>query len=211
MLCCIFTTLVQLPVREVPQPVREQGRRGRASGARLGHRRRLPGVLLGHADDPQKFQGVRARSRAQGRQRRTRPPRVLKPLYAVISGSSTARSRSARSSWSPRSFRSATRSGWRRSPDGGRSASCGWSAPRAGTSSCRSCSRRSSRRCGLALAALAIGGFMGVVIYGVLGDSTIVPWVSWADAGWVVGVIAVLGVAMTLLPTLLLTRKYLRV
>ena len=64
---------------------------------------------------------------------------------------------------------------------------------------------------GVGLATLALGGFMSVVIYGVLGDSTIVPWVSWSDAAWVIGVIAILGVAMTVIPTALLTRRYLRV
>ncbi|HSV38161.1 MAG TPA: permease-like cell division protein FtsX [Nocardioidaceae bacterium] len=64
---------------------------------------------------------------------------------------------------------------------------------------------------GVAIASLAIVGFMAVVIYGVLGDSTIVPWVGWGDSVGVMMVIGMLGVAMTLVPTLLLTRKYLQV
>lgn len=64
---------------------------------------------------------------------------------------------------------------------------------------------------GVAIASGLLVAFMAVVIYGVLGDSTIVPWVSWADSVSVMLVIGGLGVAMTLVPTLLLTRKYLQV
>jgi cell division transport system permease protein len=64
---------------------------------------------------------------------------------------------------------------------------------------------------GVALASLSLIAFMAVVIYGLLGDSTIVPWVSWQDSVAVMTFIAALGVAMTLLPTLLLTRRYLKV
>jgi len=64
---------------------------------------------------------------------------------------------------------------------------------------------------GVALAALALIAFMGLIIFGRLKDNAIVPWVAWGDAGWVIGVLVVLGVAMTVVPTLLLTRKYLQV
>ncbi|HET7735815.1 MAG TPA: permease-like cell division protein FtsX [Nocardioidaceae bacterium] len=64
---------------------------------------------------------------------------------------------------------------------------------------------------GVGIATLAVIGFMGGVIYGILGDSTIIPWVAWGDAVWVIAFITALGVAMTVIPTLLLTRRYLRV
>ncbi len=64
---------------------------------------------------------------------------------------------------------------------------------------------------GVALAGLAILAFEGVVIYRILDDSHIVPWVTWVDAAESIGYIAVGGVLLTLVPTLLLTRKYLRV
>jgi len=64
---------------------------------------------------------------------------------------------------------------------------------------------------GIVMASFAIVVFMGVVIYNILNDSHIVPWVTWADAVTALGWIAALGVLLTLLPTLLLTRKYLRV
>lgn len=64
---------------------------------------------------------------------------------------------------------------------------------------------------GVGLAAAAVALFMVVVIYGYLGDSTLVPWVTWADAGQAVMWIGLLGIAMTLIPTLLLTRRYLKV
>ena len=64
---------------------------------------------------------------------------------------------------------------------------------------------------GIALAAMFIALFMAVVIYGVLSDSHIVPWVDWLDAGHSIGWVAVFGLLLTLVPTLLLTRKYLDV
>ncbi|MFT4011288.1 MAG: permease-like cell division protein FtsX [Nocardioidaceae bacterium] len=64
---------------------------------------------------------------------------------------------------------------------------------------------------GIALAGVAIVLFMAVVIYGFLGDSTLVPWVTWTDAAQAMGWIALLGVGMTVIPTLLLTRRYLNV
>lgn len=64
---------------------------------------------------------------------------------------------------------------------------------------------------GILLATGAVAAFMSVVIYGVLGDSHIVPWVDWADAAQSVGWITLGGVLLTVVPTLLLTRKYLDV
>jgi cell division transport system permease protein len=53
---------------------------------------------------------------------------------------------------------------------------------------------------------------MGVVIYGTLRPtSNIVAWVDWGDGLWAVGSIALLGLALTLIPTLVMTRKYLKV
>jgi cell division transport system permease protein len=65
---------------------------------------------------------------------------------------------------------------------------------------------------GVGLAALALVGFMWVVIYHMLRPSSnIVAWVSWSDAGWAIGSIALIGLALTLIPTLAMTRKYLKV
>jgi cell division transport system permease protein len=65
---------------------------------------------------------------------------------------------------------------------------------------------------GVGLAGGALLVFMGVVIYGTLRPtSNIVAWVDWGDGLWAVGLIALLGLALTLVPTLVMTRKYLKV
>ncbi len=65
---------------------------------------------------------------------------------------------------------------------------------------------------GVALAAGALVLFMYVVIYHTLRPSSnIVAWVDWGNAAWAIGAIAVIGLALTLLPTLVMTRKYLKV
>jgi cell division transport system permease protein len=53
---------------------------------------------------------------------------------------------------------------------------------------------------------------MYVVIYRTLRpSSTIVAWIDWGNAVWAIGYIAVIGLALTVLPTLVMTRKYLKV
>ena len=65
---------------------------------------------------------------------------------------------------------------------------------------------------GIALAAGALMAFMYFVIYGKLRPSSnIVEWVDWNDAYLAIGGIAVLGILLTLIPTLVMTRKYLKV
>ena len=65
---------------------------------------------------------------------------------------------------------------------------------------------------GVALSAGALMTFMYVVIYGRLRPgSNIVEWVDWGDSLLAVGGIAALGVVLTLIPTLVMTRKYLKV
>ncbi len=64
---------------------------------------------------------------------------------------------------------------------------------------------------GVTLASLALLGFMWLVIYERLANSKIVTWITWSDAAQAIALISVGGLALTLLPTLLLTRKYLRV
>jgi len=65
---------------------------------------------------------------------------------------------------------------------------------------------------GVLLAAGAISLFLYVVVYRLLRpNSHLVAWVGWVDGAQAIGVIAVVGLALTLLPTLVLTRKYLRV
>lgn len=65
---------------------------------------------------------------------------------------------------------------------------------------------------GIGLSALTLLTFMYVVIYGRLRPaSNIVEWVDWRDSYLAVGGIAALGVVLTMIPTLVVTRKYLKV
>jgi cell division transport system permease protein len=65
---------------------------------------------------------------------------------------------------------------------------------------------------GVALAAGSVALFMYVVIYRTLRPSSnIVAWIDWGNAAWAIAIIALIGLALTLLPTLVMTRKYLKV
>ena len=65
---------------------------------------------------------------------------------------------------------------------------------------------------GVLLSAGAIFAFMYVVIYRMLRPtSNIVAWIDWADGVWAIGWIALIGLLLTLVPTLVMTRKYLKV
>lgn len=65
---------------------------------------------------------------------------------------------------------------------------------------------------GITLASATLVAFMYVVIYGRLRPgSHIVEWVDWHDSLLAIGGITVLGVLLTLIPTLVMTRKYLKV
>jgi cell division transport system permease protein len=65
---------------------------------------------------------------------------------------------------------------------------------------------------GVLLAAGAITLFLYVVVYRLLRpNSNLVAWVDWGDGLLAIGAISVVGLALTLVPTLLLTRKYLKV
>ena len=65
---------------------------------------------------------------------------------------------------------------------------------------------------GVALAAGSLMLFMYVVIYRTLRPSSnIVAWIDWGNAVSAIGIIAAIGLALTLLPTLVMTRKYLKV
>lgn len=65
---------------------------------------------------------------------------------------------------------------------------------------------------GVGLAGGALAAFMKWGIQGQLEDSIRwLPWIGWSEYGVAMGFIAVLGVVLTLLPTLVLTRKYLKV
>jgi cell division transport system permease protein len=65
---------------------------------------------------------------------------------------------------------------------------------------------------GVLLSAVTIGAFMYVVIYQMLRPtSNIVAWVDWSDGIWAIGSIALIGLLLTLVPTLAMTRKYLKV
>ncbi|CAA9339362.1 MAG: Assymetric_cell_division_FstX [uncultured Nocardioidaceae bacterium] len=65
---------------------------------------------------------------------------------------------------------------------------------------------------GVLLAAGAIGLFLYVVVYRLLRpNSNLVAWIDWGDGMLAIGAITVVGLALTLIPTLLLTRKYLKV
>jgi cell division transport system permease protein len=65
---------------------------------------------------------------------------------------------------------------------------------------------------GVLLAAGAISLFIYLVVYRKLRlESNLVAWVDWGDGLFAIAAIAVVGLALTLIPTLLLTRKYLKV
>ncbi len=65
---------------------------------------------------------------------------------------------------------------------------------------------------GIGLSAGTLVTFMYFVIYGRLRPgSNIVEWVDWRDSYTAIGGIAILGVLLTLIPTLVMTRKYLKV
>jgi cell division transport system permease protein len=65
---------------------------------------------------------------------------------------------------------------------------------------------------GVGLAAGALLLFMWAVIYRTLRPSSnIVAWIDWGNAVTAIGYIAAIGLALTLIPTLVMTRKYLKV
>ncbi len=65
---------------------------------------------------------------------------------------------------------------------------------------------------GVLLAAGAIGVFLYVVVYRLLRpNSNLVAWIDYGDGVTAIAAISVVGLALTLIPTLLLTRKYLKV
>ena len=65
---------------------------------------------------------------------------------------------------------------------------------------------------GVALAGAAIFGFLNVVVYRLLRPrSTIVAWVDYSDGVVALLVMSVVGLVLTLVPTLVLTRRYLKV
>ncbi|MGN6251037.1 MAG: permease-like cell division protein FtsX [Marmoricola sp.] len=65
---------------------------------------------------------------------------------------------------------------------------------------------------GIALAGGTLALFTWLVVYDKLrGSSHITEWIDWGDTATSFGGIAVLGVLLTLIPTLVLTRKYLNV
>jgi cell division transport system permease protein len=65
---------------------------------------------------------------------------------------------------------------------------------------------------GVLLAGGAIVAFTYFVIYQMLRPtSNIVAWIDWGDSVWAIGWIALIGLMLTLVPTLAMTRKYLKV
>lgn len=64
---------------------------------------------------------------------------------------------------------------------------------------------------GVALSSAALLAFMWVVIYHKLSGTHLVAWVTWTDALKAIVAMAIGGICLTLIPTLLLTRKYLKV
>ncbi|MCW2852101.1 MAG: transporter permease [Nocardioides sp.] len=63
--------------------------------------------------------------------------------------------------------------------------------------------------------ALAAGALAALVKYGIIDDLSneleFIPWIAWPEYGVAVVVIGILGPVLTVLPTLLLTRKYIKV
>jgi cell division transport system permease protein len=65
---------------------------------------------------------------------------------------------------------------------------------------------------GVLLTGLSMAVFMQFVVYERLRqNSHVMEWVTWSDGAMAFVWIAVLGVALTLVPTLVMTRKYLKV
>jgi cell division transport system permease protein len=65
---------------------------------------------------------------------------------------------------------------------------------------------------GVLIAIGVVAGLMSLVVYGALrGRFPVFEWVEWADAYAIMGWIALLGLALAVIPTLLMTRKYLKV
>ncbi len=65
---------------------------------------------------------------------------------------------------------------------------------------------------GVALAAGALAAFMHFVVEGVLvPNSDIIAWIDWADAGSAIAWVGLVGAGLALVPTLVMTRKYLKV
>jgi cell division transport system permease protein len=65
---------------------------------------------------------------------------------------------------------------------------------------------------GVLIAAGLIAGLMSLVVYGALrGKFPVFEWIQWSDAYVIMGWITLLGLALALIPTLLMTRKYLKV
>ena len=63
------------------------------------------------------------------------------------------------------------------------------------------------------MAALGLGLFMYVVVYGYLRDTLgqITTWVRWQESIMVMGYTTVLALLLALVPTFVMTRKYLDV
>lgn len=64
---------------------------------------------------------------------------------------------------------------------------------------------------GVGLAAGALAAFEKLVVIDQYSDFTVFPLVDWSDLGYAAAVVAIAGPVITLLPTLLLTRKYVKV
>lgn len=65
---------------------------------------------------------------------------------------------------------------------------------------------------GVTLAGGALAAFMYFGVQKTFTDMLVfIPWVGWPEYGWSLLAIAILGPILTLLPTLALTRKYLKV
>lgn len=64
---------------------------------------------------------------------------------------------------------------------------------------------------GVLLAAIAIAVFMQFAVYDELRKRPIMEWVGWGDAGLAIVAVAVLGLVLTTLSTLVTTRRYLKV
>jgi cell division transport system permease protein len=65
---------------------------------------------------------------------------------------------------------------------------------------------------GVVLAGVALAAFQEFAIArGVGAGLRVMPWIDWTDYAWAMQLVAIIGPILTLLPTLLLTRKYLKV
>ena len=115
-------------------------------------------------------------------------------------------------SWRP-PCRSATPSGWPLSPGVERSASCAWSERAISISHCRSLFEAViSALIGILFASVTLAsGVYFIIMQKAQVSIRTLPWIGWQQTGWPWQGLPSWGSLLSIIPTLITTRKYLRV